>query len=558
MRFDSPALLFSALALLPLAAIYLLKVRPTRRTTTTWFLWEGILQEKRQSALFKRLRDLLSLLLMALAFLACSLGLADPALTEKEEEKNLLILLDRSASMNTQEEGGSRFEQAKRVARDIIRALPSHRRAILATFDSEVRQVVNLTRNPRALLEGLDALAPGAGAARAKALEELLSNPGLAEGVRPLLISDGCFPGAGTLAGVELLKVGTPQPNLGITDFELVRLPGERNRLGLFYRTHSTLAEPTPVDLYLSQEREDNIVKVCPMTATPGRSRPETYIIEGGGSGRWILRTELKDALSLDNQAFAIVPPHRPIRVRIEAPENGRFFELCVDAFREEAVGMVQVSAGEEVVMLSGASADTAATGPSILFAPQNAPPLDAPAAVVIHRDHPAIRFCDLEGADFTGARRLTAPPGALVLIQTPEGIPLLYREARAEGRRYVVNLDPVRSGFFLSAYFPVMLYSMALDLTARTEAHPHPLRPGDLLPRERFPGLRSVAHTPLQGPASTPLPPPYRLPAPGFYRVESDSTTPHLAVSLLNANESNLDNGPVQDSRKPIRLGHP
>ena len=78
MSFLQPGMLWSLAVLLPLAAIYFLKVRPRRRPTTAYFLWEKIFQEKRSSSLFQRLRDVMSLVLMALAAAGISLALAQP------------------------------------------------------------------------------------------------------------------------------------------------------------------------------------------------------------------------------------------------------------------------------------------------------------------------------------------------------------------------------------------------------------------------------------------------------------------------------------------------
>ena len=61
MRFLAPGMLWFAALLAPLVAAYLLKVRPTRRATTTLFLWDELLQQRRATTLFNRLRDLLSL-----------------------------------------------------------------------------------------------------------------------------------------------------------------------------------------------------------------------------------------------------------------------------------------------------------------------------------------------------------------------------------------------------------------------------------------------------------------------------------------------------------------
>ena len=77
MTFLAPAFLWTLAALAPLAAIYFLKVRPRKKPVTAFFLWQKIFTEKKAYALFKRLRDVFSLLLMALAFAAISLKNAD-------------------------------------------------------------------------------------------------------------------------------------------------------------------------------------------------------------------------------------------------------------------------------------------------------------------------------------------------------------------------------------------------------------------------------------------------------------------------------------------------
>ena len=105
----SPAFLWSFLALVPLAAIYFLKVRPRRKSTTAFFLWEKIFSERKATSLFNRLRDALSLLLLLLAFSALALALARPEFHD-EERRDMLILVDHSASMTAVDEGQSRLE----------------------------------------------------------------------------------------------------------------------------------------------------------------------------------------------------------------------------------------------------------------------------------------------------------------------------------------------------------------------------------------------------------------------------------------------------------------
>ncbi|MCH1503294.1 MAG: BatA domain-containing protein [Verrucomicrobiales bacterium] len=61
MTFLAPFYFWTFLALIPLLGVYFLKVRPRRVTTTALFLWMRIYEEKRRTAIFRRLRDLFSL-----------------------------------------------------------------------------------------------------------------------------------------------------------------------------------------------------------------------------------------------------------------------------------------------------------------------------------------------------------------------------------------------------------------------------------------------------------------------------------------------------------------
>jgi hypothetical protein len=98
MTFLHPAYLYLGFLLLPLALLYLLKVRPRRRVTTTLFLWEQVLSERKSSALFRRFRDLLSLLMLTAAMIAAILGLAGPVLKDRERVTSLIIVIDNSTA----------------------------------------------------------------------------------------------------------------------------------------------------------------------------------------------------------------------------------------------------------------------------------------------------------------------------------------------------------------------------------------------------------------------------------------------------------------------------
>jgi hypothetical protein len=131
MIFGSPVFFWATLALIPLAAVYFIRIRPRRQPVNTYFLWQRVFREKAANSLFQRLRHLLSLLLLALAFLAATLSLTQPRL-DRNETPDLLILIDTSASMQTMEKGLTRLELAKTTAASWITASPTTRTSATA------------------------------------------------------------------------------------------------------------------------------------------------------------------------------------------------------------------------------------------------------------------------------------------------------------------------------------------------------------------------------------------------------------------------------------------
>ena len=98
MSFVSPLFLWGFGLLAPLVAVYLLRVRPRRHAVPAIFLWDEIFAQRKATALFQRLRDLLSLLMLALAAAALIVAASRPRF-ESADDRDTLLLIDRSASM---------------------------------------------------------------------------------------------------------------------------------------------------------------------------------------------------------------------------------------------------------------------------------------------------------------------------------------------------------------------------------------------------------------------------------------------------------------------------
>ena len=170
----------------------------------------------------------------------------------------------------------------------------------------------------------------------------------------------------------------------------------------------------------------------------------------------------------------------------------------------------------------------------------------------VLHPEHPAIKYCGVANLTFPGQRQLVPPEQAVVLAVNEYNTPLICKTANGNDQAYVVNLDPAKSDFFLEVAFPVMVYSMALDLTGRTAGTNRNFATGEYL---SLPGDATAVVTPAGKtlPGGKPAP----LNEPGFYRIDAAGRKPELAAaSLRSAAASLLDNSKMQSTAGPVESG--
>ena len=338
MNFANPIFFWAFLSLIPLIAIYLLKVRPVRKPTTAWFLWEDIFQENRAQSLFQRFRDLFSLLLMLLAFAAIVFALAGPV-WNSDDRKDLVLLIDNSASMNATSGMTTRLQEAKKVAAQIVQALDGTQRCSIATVSSHVTFLSNMTENPRELMDAIEAVSPTSLPLAGDSLKPFQSEADTPEQEttetdstdkekeksnplhRVILISDGCLETEVTNS-IELLKVGKASTgNVGIIASDLRRLPGGNNRVGVFYQLASTFTETVEAELILTCNDSENIIKLLPLEIQPGLGASSVFELENAEPGQWTMQLEIDDCLETDNRAFLVLPPQRPIKVSVAAAE---------------------------------------------------------------------------------------------------------------------------------------------------------------------------------------------------------------------------------------------
>ena len=579
MSFASPVFFWALLSLIPLAAIYLLKVRPVRKPTTAWFLWQDIFQEKKATSLFQRFRDLFSLLLMLAAFLAVIFAMARPNFSG-DRQKDLVLVVDNSVSMNASDGSEARLAQAKAVATDIVKALNGTQRCSVATVSNRVKFLSNLTDNPRELLLAIDNIEPSSMTSDATLLEQLLNiNPnekesaeesGSEKSSRVILISDGCFENK-LPDEIELLKVGDGEKgNIGLVACDMRRLPGGRNRVGVFFQVASSFKETVEAELTFSVGKPDTLTKFIPLNVVPGLNPAEVFELEDAEAGKWFAQLNVypADALKADNTAYISLPPRRPIPISVVA-EDRYFYENCVRAFsNEDGLLSLVEEPNDKTQLLIGAGQFAIPedySGDLLIFHPNGESPfwdnvgeeIEVIGPQVVDPNHPVIRHIDATLLPFVGARRVTAPAGAEILVKSDDETPLIWRTTSSGRSAVVLNFDPLASDFYFSAWFPVVVYSSATHLAGRTDRLPATWRTGQLAMIEGVEDGETTSVTMPDGvkfeSQSTSFGP---LESTGFYELNNRGGDWIAGCSLLSAQESLIDNSTVKETAQPINRG--
>lgn len=558
MTFGFPTFFWGLVALVPLAAVYFIRTRPRRQPVNAFFLWQQVFQQRAASSLFQKLRNLLSLLLVALAFGAAVVALTRPRFDDGSAP-DLLIVIDRSASMQSVEDGKSRFDQAKELARSWITALGGSQRAAIADVAGSLEYRAHLTNHARLLKDAIDGMTASDQALDPHALDELTllsaaANDGRAK-TRILFLTDRHSTPMKLPDGVELVQIGGKGGNAGITAADLRwDSPG---RASLFVSLVSDFPEDRDVELELVSANDGLLARLFTVHL-PGRGTAnESIAVEPIEPGSWLLRLRGKDALDVDNVAPLGLNAPQPIPVQVLA-KNPYFFQQCIAAFSRADALFEPIDGFARLALAVGAPPEAEC---SIVFAPAGESPFwqnvgaEIPPGPpeVVSKHHPLIARLDPALLGFDGARKLAAPPGAVVALAHADGTPLIYTCSVAGKSAVVMNFDPSREDFYLSPWFPVLVHDAAVLLTGRENQFPSAVATGS---RVEVPGTEDVKKAELEIERKT-VPVASAMPAPiervGNYSFSRNSTDWHLGGAVFSAGESGP--APAGDPPPPVKL---
>jgi hypothetical protein len=449
-----------------IVALYFLKLRRQPIEVPSTYLWHRTLEDMHVNSLWQRLRHnlllLLQLVLIGLLMLAC---LRPNWMGEELVEDRAILLIDTSASMSTTdvEGGGTRLDEAKRLANGVIDRMKPHDVAMIISFSDSVSDILPFTRDRRLLRRRLDAIQP---TQRLSDISEALraaaglANPGRSgdtgAGDTPAadpmpaavyIFSDGRFRTTPQFSWGNLqpkyMPIGSAEtPNIGIAAFSAQPIPGRLDKLQALVQIENYSDET--IDVEMSLFLDGQLLDAAQTTIEAGKTGGADFTFDRPEEGSLRMTISPADEFMLDNESFAVINP----------PDRARLLVVTVgDESLETALGTEDVQKVAQVELLdpSDLNSDSylkrAAEGKWDLIIYDDCRPPESPKANTLYlgqlppRDdwaaidnkevpqiidtdisHPLMRYLEFGNVTIAEGTQLVPPTGHRVLIDSVYG----------------------------------------------------------------------------------------------------------------------------------------
>ncbi|MDQ3870291.1 MAG: VWA domain-containing protein, partial [Chloroflexota bacterium] len=147
MPFLAPLGLLGLLFIPLILAFYMLRLRRLERTVSSTYLWQQLVRDVEANAPWQRLRRSLLLLLQLLLVVALTLVVARPfAERDARLARDVVLVLDASASMAATDVFPDRLTAAKRTAISALNDLPADGTVSVVAAAGSARIVANEVR----------------------------------------------------------------------------------------------------------------------------------------------------------------------------------------------------------------------------------------------------------------------------------------------------------------------------------------------------------------------------------------------------------------------------
>jgi hypothetical protein len=494
-----------------IVALYILKLR--RRPVPVPFsrIWQRILRDQEATSLFSQLKRLLSLLLQLALLALLVLALGDPRGFVSTSSRNVVVLVDASASMKAVDVATAldprrtRMDDAKDEVKKLIRGLGGADRMLVAQMDAAVTPLSTLTSEvadlevATSLLRATDTRAEFARSLRfATDVLRGLSSPEI------VIVSDGNLDEPRDAAGdihlgnvqLSFVPIGKGSRNVAITEFSVRRYPFDRDRYEVMLELFNTSKDPEDVELDLLGD--GNLVDMTKLRLGPGERLPRFYPNLSGA--RRTLEATIKlaggghDDLPADDHAYALLPDQRRIRVLCVTSGNtyleaSLLLTSYLDVTYVKAEEYPPAGKAFDVTIFDDVTPRLAAGAGNVLYLNPSgdaSPVKVEPAALTnvgfdtIDKKNPLLKWTAIDDVFIGRAHKLVPGPGDKVVGASDKGA-LLVAGRRDEGRFVALGFHPRDSDFPLRIAWPLFVLNVLTDFVAEDASYLSSFRTGEI-----------------------------------------------------------------------------
>ena len=500
------------LAFVPLVlAMYLLKLRRNEARVPSTLLWARLVSDVEANAPWQRLRKSLLLLLQLLLVAVFALLAARPFVERPAGlARDIVVVIDTSASMQATDVAPNRLEAAKALAIDALHDLPAGGTVSVIAAGRTPSVAVNTTADVDHAKEAIRSLvATQAAGDLGDALRLASALAARATDSEILVATDAAVATlpTGTLrAPVKVLRVGRGTANEAIVALAIrtassglshaafvsvanLGLEMATRRLELY--ADGVLREARTLQLD-PQRRTDISIDDIDDTSAPASvvevrlTAPDPAALPSAGAGAG-------DDLATDDVAWAVVPAAALHRILLVGPGDP-YLETALTYLPDtELYGVAPSAYGPsthpekfDLVIFEGWLPSQLPGGPVLAIAPPTTSALGTvtgttqnPALGNLDPTEPVLRYVDLSTLHVAEAQTLELPGWARAVIPGGGKGPLLY-SGTLDGRpAAVLAFLPRQSDLPLQVAFPILLANLTGELLGGSQTPADAVAPG-------------------------------------------------------------------------------
>ncbi len=470
-----------------IVALYFLKLKRQPLQVPSTYLWHRSIEDLHVNSIWQRLRQNLLLFLQLLLILIAILALLRPGWQSYTlQGERLIFVIDNSASMSATDVAPTRLAEAKRKAAELIDQMASGDKAMVISFAADAQVMQAFTDNRRELRRAVEAIEPTARSTSLVSALQLaagLANPGrmatdandvaVADALPAelFIFSDGRFPDVQGFSLGNLtptfVPIGSPRAtNYGIIAFSTRPHQSEPDQQQVFaeLENFSEADANLVAELYL----DDALIDASETAIPAGETRGIVFDLADTDAGVLRLQLRSRDALPLDNVAYAVLdrprrargllvtPGNDPLQLALATQKAQELAEIDVvppsalktDDYQQNAIaGYYDLILYDQCRPPAMPQSNTLFFGrlPPTTSGWQTAQAERVPAPQIIDSDraHPLMQLIELGNVEIAESLVLRPPPGSEVLVDSHQG-PIMAIAPRGGFEDVVVGFELV------------------------------------------------------------------------------------------------------------------